>query len=129
MSTSLDLLPLRGLKKLDQRFVLCYDRLNFVGDYRIFGQLTNMSDRGRDDIPTKPTIKTRSIPRQMWVQIYEDEGVKRTRNDMYGNELTFVYAKQLKKLVLPADASKWNKAIMAFVAALPNDTPIILLWR
>jgi len=112
--------------------VLCYERLSFDQDYRIFGQLTDLSfyhNDGRPDIPEKPTIKTNSIPPQMWVQVYGDEGIERTREDPYGTELTFVYAQQLKKLKLPDDASPKNRAVKAFVDALPEDTPIILYWR
>ncbi|MDP3934965.1 MAG: hypothetical protein Q8Q46_02005 [Candidatus Giovannonibacteria bacterium] len=112
-------------------YVLCHDRLSFDRAYAIFGQLTDLSyirEGGRSDIPEKPTIKAHPIPPQMWVRTYEDEGIEKTREDKYGDELVFVYAQQLKKLKMPDDASPKNKAIKAFVNALPDDTPIILYW-
>lgn len=125
MSVELILYPLRGPSVLNNTKVLCFDRLGFDQDYRIFGQLKDISG-GKDN---KPVIQPKPIPVQMWVQMYEDEGIDETREDRYGDELTFVYAQQLKKLEVPEDADPKNKAIKAFIDELPNDTPIILQWR
>lgn len=122
MGIDLTLLPLRGPQQMGDTLILCHDRLSFDRDYEIFGQLINFGE-GK-----KPIIKASSIPPQMWVETYEDDGIKRHREDDYGTELTFVYAQQLKKLRVADDASPKNKAIKAFVGALPDDTPIILLW-
>lgn len=118
MGSDLSLLPLRGPDQLVRVSVGCLDRLSFDRDYEIFGQLI-------DSFGDKPTIQVNSIPPQMWV---EGAGIARTRVDGYGNKLTFVYAQQLKRLLVPSDASPWNRAIMAFIEALPDDTPIILYW-
>ena len=123
MGLDLTLLPLRGPREMGNISVLCHDRLSFDRDYKIFGQLTDVGEGN------KPTIKANPIPPQMWVDTYEDEGIERRREDKYGTELTFVYAQQLKKLKIANDASPKNKAIKAFIEALPDDTPIILLWR
>lgn len=122
MGLDLTLLPLSGPKELGDTSVLCRDYLSFDRDYEIFRQIIDFSDGN------KPTIKANPIPPQMWVEIYEEEGTKQSRDDKYGTELTFVYAQQLKKLKVANDASPKNKAIKAFVEALPDDTPIILLW-
>lgn len=132
MSLELILLPLQGPEEVDKGSVLCFEQLKLDQDYRIFGQLTDMSsyrDGGDDDIPAKPTIKVNPLPPQMWMETYGDEGIKRTREDLYGEELTFVYAQQLKKLRMPRDSSPKNKAVKAFVDLLPDNTPIILEWR
>ena len=121
MGLDLTLFPLRGPQAMGDTSVLCHDRLSFDRDYEIFGQLTDCGEGN------KPTIKVNPIPPQMWIETYEDEGIERTREDKYGSELTFVYAQQLKKLKMPDNASPKNKAIKAFVDALPVDTPIILL--
>jgi hypothetical protein len=103
--------------------VLCHDSLSFDQSYEIFGQL-------RDVVAGNvPTIKANSIPQNLQVGIYDEEGLKWRRDDNYGDELTFLSAKQLKGLHVPCDVSPKNKAIMAFVQALPDDTPIILFWR
>lgn len=122
MSFDLTLLPLEGPHDLKNTSVFCHDRLSFDRDYEIFGQLT---DVGEGD---KATIKTDSIPPQMWVQTYESKGIQRRRDDGYGKPLTFVYAQQLKKLKVANEASPKNKAIKAFVDALPDHIPIILFW-
>lgn len=122
MGLDLTLLPLQGPREMGDTSVLCYDRLIFDQDHEIFGQLT---DCGKGN---KPTIQANPIPPQMWVETYEDEGIERTREDKYGTALTFVYAQQLKKLKV-SGASLKNKAIKAFIDALPDDTPIILEWR
>lgn len=126
MGLDLTLLPLREAREIGSESVLCYNRLGFDRDYRIFGQLTGCGEHGGK---IKPTIKTNPIPPQMWVETYEDEGIERTREDKYDTELTFVYAKQLKKLKIEDNASPRNKAIKAFINALPDDTPVILQWR
>ena len=120
----LTLLPLRDLRAMGDTHVLCYDRLSFDRDYKIFGQLMDMTP----DEP-KPTIKANPIPPQMWVETYEDEGVRETREDKYGTELTFVYAQQLKKLKVTTNSSPKNKAVKAFIDALPDQTAIILFWH
>ena len=87
MSLELTLLPLRGLKEMGERSVFCYERLRLDQDYRIFGQLTDMSphcEDGNNDIPAKPTIKAYPIPPQVWVETYGEDGVERTREDPYG---------------------------------------------
>ena len=63
------------------------------------------------------------------MHILTDDGSQQTREDAYGEELTVVYAEQMKKLFIPEDASPWNKAIKAFIDKLPNNTPIILDWQ
>jgi hypothetical protein len=119
----LSLLPLEASWQLDETLVWCYDRLNFNRDDKIFCQLIDCGNGN------KPTIKAKPIPPQLWVKICRSEGIKQTRKDDYDNELTFVYAQQLKKLKMSSETSPKNKAIISFVCALPDDIPIILLWN
>lgn len=120
MGMDLTLLPLKE-GALSDTHVLCYERLSFDRNYKIFDQIkSDKSDIGE--------IETQSIPPQMWIETYEDEGIQATRKDKYGTELTFVYAQQLKKLKMPKVASPKNKAIKAFIDALPDQTAIILFW-
>ncbi len=112
---------MRGPQEMGGVSVLTYNRLEFDRDYDIFGQIIELDD-------SEPTIKPLAIPPQMWIQTYENEGIKRTRTDKYGTELTFVYAEELKKLNLPEYVSARNRAIKSFIDSLPNDTPIILWW-
>ncbi|MDO8600454.1 MAG: hypothetical protein Q7R73_02410 [bacterium] len=132
MSVGLGLIPLQGPQELRSTYTLGLDRLDFTGDYAIFGQLINMSSRrtgGRNDIPEKPTITTSPIPPQLQVIIHTERGTEYVRKDGYNDGLTFVYAKELKQLRMPGHTSSKNRAIKAFVDALPDDTPIILYWH
>ncbi len=125
MGLDLTLLPLRDASSIGEKSVLCYDRLDFDRDYRIFNQICPESG----DTSVKRTVDPLPIPPQMWVETYEGEGIRRTREDKYGTNLTFIYAQKLKKLKLTPDATPKNKAIKAFVDALPDDIPIILFWH
>lgn len=42
--------------------------------------------------------------------------------------LTFVYAKQLRKLRFNPEIPR-GKAVLAFIRALPPNTPIVLYWN
>lgn len=131
MSLNLELLILRGPQDLQEMFVVRYDLVTPDEDYNIYGQLTDMRTRREKEegTPETPSIGVQPIPPQMWVGIYEDEGLERTREDRFGKVLTFVYAQQFKKLELHDNVSPRMKAIKAFLDALPDDTPIILYWR
>lgn len=129
MSVDLRIYPLRRPEELNDTYLFLGDCLSFEQDYRIFGQLNEyLRDNDCDDVSVDSVIKATEIPPQMWVEHYSEEGIERTREDGYGTVLTFVYAQQLEKLKVPDDASPKNKAIKAFIDALPNDTPIILWW-
>ena len=117
MGLSLTLLPLRGPEELCGTRVFCHDQLNFYRDNRIFDQLIY----GR--------IDTQLIPPQLWIEISGCGEGEKFRTDSYNDGLKFVYAEQLKKLELHHDTAPRNRAIKAFIDELPNDTPVILLWR
>lgn len=133
MGIGLRLYPLRGPSEMGESEVLCVDSLTFEADYRVFAQLCDASKEiageFKEALEGRELIRTFPIPPQMWVLFYEDEGSSRTREDQYDQELTFAYARDLKKLVVPPDSSAKNKAIKAFIEALPEDAPIILMWR
>lgn len=121
MSLYLTIFPLSGPEDLTKTSVFPKTQLEFDQDYEILGQLT-------DTLDGETTIKARPIPPQLWVDIYEEKGRRRIREDRYDEELTFVYAYQLKKLKMPEGASHYAKAVKAFIDALPDDVPIILWW-
>jgi hypothetical protein len=118
MSTDLTLLVLRGPRALSETLVSDVDRLQLDTDSRIPDQ----------DV----LVDAHQIPPQLRVlYVYggELDAAEYTREDHYGAALTFVYAGQLRTLKVPDNASPRNKAIKAFVDALPDDTPIILMWH
>lgn len=122
MSLNLTLLPLREPQDLQRTRVLCRNRLSLDTDYEVFLQLNGFDGK------TKPTIKVNPIPVTLWVETYEEEGIRKRRTDKLGEEITFVYAEQLKGLSV-SNSTPLNKAISAFIWMLPNDTPILILWE
>lgn len=128
MKLNLDLLPVVGefylqtTSFLDQKVVHCHDRLNLDPDNNIFSQLIDCGEGN------KPTVKINPIPPQMWVETHECGKIRGTNRDKYGNTLTFIYAGEFKDLKFPVSTSQKNKAIKAFVDALPDNIPIILWW-
>lgn len=129
MSTGLTIIPLRDCSQLPHQNVFAFTQIKFIDDYCIFGQITDMANEKKPYIPKKPHIKTQPLPSQAQIIIYKQGGMKTTREDDWGFELTFAYAEDLKALNVPEDVHPFNKAIIAFINALPNDTPIILYWE
>lgn len=75
-----------------------------------------------------PQVQVEQLPAQYWFEVVDGSERKRTRNDGWGNRLTFVYAEDFARVMPHKDASPRNLAILSFVKALPPDTPIILYW-
>lgn len=67
------------------------------------------------------------LPAGLTVGIYEDAGLRYTDTDRYGNHLTFTTPARLRQLDA-RDAVPWNRAVIAFLLALPQDTRLVLLW-
>lgn len=129
MSLTLTLYPLSDRRKLGDTNIFCYERLKFDDDNRIFGQLTDLSFMTHNEsFPKLPTVKCQEIPPSSFLEHFTEGGLERTREDSYGETLTFVYAKDLKILRIPHDSSDHNRAIMAFIDALSDDIPVILYW-
>ena len=62
------------------------------------------------------------------VEVYEDRGIKPRRTDSYGAPLRWVAAGELAK-VKTDETSPWNKAVFAFIQALPPETEIVIYWH
>lgn len=123
MSVDLAIFPLKNRDQLSEKDVCIYNCLRFETDYSINCQIHEI-----DGYENKPVIRPKKIPLKMLVHIYEDEGIFSTREDCYGDELTFAYAKEFRKVKFSNHTSPFNRAIKAFIDALPDDTPIILYW-
>jgi len=129
MSTYLTLFPLAGPEDLKKDWVHCKDALTFDQNYGIFSQLGDLSHLRtpeRSDILERPTISSVELPKQLRISIGNERGTK--RQDAFGS-LKFVYARQLRRLKLPKDGSPKNRAVKAYAAALPGNTPIVLFWE
>lgn len=91
------------------------DILRFIDDEGIFAKLK--------------AIDSSPLPRRMRLKVQsDDETAFETAKDGLGNELAITWARELQSLEVPDDAHFKNKAIMAFIKALPDDMPFILWW-
>lgn len=87
--------------------------LRFERDPILFGRLSQLS---------------RPLPDGLKVGSYEDEGLTYTDVDRRGNRLTFCTPADVAALDAVAEGGEWNRAIFAFLRALPSDTRVVLYW-
>lgn len=126
MSYTLTFFPLlEGPRVLTETSVFCQTQLIPGQNYEIYAQIDELNFL---DPSVKIIVKTQPIPAQLWVNMYEEAGIERTRENAQGAELHFAYAQALKKLALPEDAHWRTKAVMAYVNSLPNDIPVLLYF-
>jgi hypothetical protein len=93
-------------------------KLRFDRDSRLFGQLQREAS---------PCL-VRLLPEGLKVGAYQDDGLTFSATDRSGQALTFTTPADLVRLRIPEDIAPWNRAILAFLLALPSDTRIILYW-
>jgi hypothetical protein len=86
--------------------------------------------RGYDG--AKP-VKTRPLPKKVKFDWYGDEGIETRLTDSYGDPLEYCLAGDLGKAMIgyakKNEFNPWNEAVIAFVCALPVDTPVVLWWH
>ena len=132
MGLDLILLPLNGRGDLNDSKISSFNRLRFGRDYRIFGQIAN-KDGGdiRPDCDTKKTVRPHLLPPTVKLVRMDcgEDGIIETRKDGHDVELTYAFVEELKELRLPEGTPLENKAIMAYISALPNDCPVLLYWE
>jgi hypothetical protein len=92
--------------------------LRFDRDSGLFGQLD----------PQATPCLVRPLPEGLKVGRYEDQGLTFTEVDRSGQPLTFTTSADLRRLRVPDDVAPWNRAVLAFLLALPSDTRIVLYW-
>jgi hypothetical protein len=92
--------------------------LRFERDSRLFAQLGNEAS---------PCL-VRPLPEGLKVGRYEDSGLTFTETDRYGRSLTFTTPVDLRGMRLLDDIASWNRAVLAFLLALPSETRIVLYW-
>jgi hypothetical protein len=92
--------------------------LRFDRDAALFGQLA---------AEATPCL-VRALPEGVRVGSYEDDGLRYTVTDRYGDRLTYTTPSEIRALVVPDDVAAWNRAIIAFLLALPEETRIVLFW-
>jgi hypothetical protein len=92
--------------------------LRFDRDLGLFGQLSQEAS---------PCL-VQVLPEGLKVGRYEDAGLAFTDMDRYGKPLTFTTSSTLQKLRVPENLAPWNRAILAFLFALPPDSRVVLYW-
>jgi hypothetical protein len=73
-------------------------------------------------------LKADAIPFQNGVDWYDDDGLRHTTTDDYGDTLTYVAAHTLTKHLSVVQLRGWDAAVLAFLKALPPDTKVVLWW-
>lgn len=92
--------------------------LRFERDGVLFAQLA------RDAQP----LLVELLPAGLKVGHYEDEGLRWDDTDPQGQPLTCTTPTALGRLRVPEDLSPWNRAVLAFLVALPPDAKLVLYW-
>lgn len=92
--------------------------LHFDRDEALFAQLA---------ADASPCLVT-PLPSGLKLGHYEDDGLKWAEADRYGNTLTCTTPADLRRLRVPDDVAAWNRAVLAFLLALPPDARIVLYW-
>lgn len=111
---------------------LGYDRLRFDRSYSLFKRLDINDDVFSDkENINMPDIKLHKLPKERDFRIYRDEGLTKTNEDPYGNQLYYMYAKEIYKLDdnLIENTTKKNKGIIKMVKELDDNDVIILYWH
>ena len=108
-----------------------YTSLLFTRDYRIFGQFSHFPDSlDQECVVERPSsIQVMSLPKGLKLVSVNEDGRRTGRKDGCGYEIVFVQAEQLKSLIIPEDTSPTNKAIIAYIRELPDDTIVIMEWQ
>ncbi len=130
MGLDLTILPLNRCESITASMIFARDSIQFVRDYRIFGQIADI--HGKSKFPEgelEVIVRPLALPEKTEVGLYEEEGLTFTSTDNYEDKLTYALAQEMRKLKLTEDSSPWNKAILAYINALPVDVPIILKWH
>jgi len=101
MGLDLTIMPLRDRKALEETMALGYNRLGFDRDYQVFGQIADPNSKSAvPDSGVKVAVNTHPLPKDMEVWKYEDEGIEKTRQNPYGEEMVYASAEEMGRLNL-----------------------------
>lgn len=127
MSVYLNIIPVHPNSFRGELLLEINTRLRFTQDYRILGQLTDLSEhaecKGLTVLPSYP------LPPGVVVEMIFNERATTTNLDDFGDSLTYMTAAAMKYLVLPEDSYVSDRAIMAYINTLPGDWAIVLVWN
>lgn len=140
MSKNLDLLVLNETAMPADGWLLPHSRLRMGQNYGVIGQIFDLSFMKKDakpprpDIPDSPHVATHPLPDAVQIHVLRDKGSEITRTDASGEEMRWAYAEDLATIEVPGpddEEGYWpvharNRAIKAFLEALPPETCIVL---
>lgn len=109
----------------DNNTFLATFRVPFDRDYDIFAQVEDIFDQG----PGIVVCDSKPLPSGWTFEWYGDEGIEERTTTYYGDDLTFVLAKELALIKEPQDTSAKNRAIIAMVRTMHPNHPIVLWWH
>jgi hypothetical protein len=94
---------------------LANNRLSLLRDYGLYNVIKSQN--------------VKELPSNVKFEWYFEKGVETTTTDSWGAKLTFVDAREFKKIKTERfNPSKWNRAVLKFLASLPPKTPVVLYW-
>jgi hypothetical protein len=98
-------------------------------DQRVFQQIRGKK-HSETSIGHSPAMKPVPLPEGRFLQVHGDDGPFWTRTDEFGEPLTYVYARDLKRVKIAGmnDLAHEYPAFFAFVSALPDDGLFVLYW-
>lgn len=110
-----------------------FEESNVMWNFRpiktlVYKQLFSTKSGGR--------IKSEFVPKNCFFYIYDgNESFKSTRKDRYGDDLTYILAEDIHRIMKPLSKNRqykirdeFTKAAINYVNTLSPDIPIILNW-
>ncbi|MEK7195181.1 MAG: hypothetical protein AAB655_00630 [Patescibacteria group bacterium] len=133
MSLNLRLLVLRHETDLKHHVIDPVGDLYLDQDYSILSRISRPNGDATQDDPKMPRsddVPVYPLPEQLQIRVAQYNSPA-TRSDRYGKELTYTHAGELGRLPdpEPEETTKFNRAILAFVRALPPNLPVVLYWH
>ena len=108
---------------------LLHERLGFNRNYELFAQMGMGGVEDEDGNLLQSVFEDSPIPEGVRVEWYGDEGIEIRTTNPYGEPLTFVRAKEFRKVKTDKTIGKWNLSIIKFLQGLPAETPVVLWWH
>lgn len=115
-------LAIYPIKHHQQDWWLGSSTIQMDREYDLFSQL-GVNYHGEDN----PIIDTMALPEAKDFQVFSEDGIEKIRDDCYGTALRWSTAGNIAEECKAE--STWNRGVLAFLAAIPADTPIVLYWH
>jgi len=137
MGLHLKLFVLRSISDLAQTGGISPMTTLEVNEYMpLNAMLTDVAKRGKNERWGEPKLQPQSVLRGFMLELaLPDDYSHKFDTDGYGDTLTFVYAGDFEQLPFTDDQIRQAAlhhpdalAALAYLRALPADTPIVLYW-